>query len=361
MAWPSVSARTKNWGNEILTDSDLEGQYDIIHTYINSMMNASTGHGHTGSTSDGPKLNIAAALTIASQAAGDIIYASSSSVWARLAKGTDGQFLKLASGIPAWSAANTPLNYRQELNIAQASSTTLTIGLGEVSVNGTLLAKTSVTTLNLTTSGHWATTQKQQVSTYSFVGIDSSGNLMLGATAPTHSDYALSNTNGTKRYVSWTGGTNAGTYRIIGWFYMNATGSGELNAYEVANFKDVGVRNYISRTGTTSDTVNDTSYGNDMTETTFHFYSTGSPVNVIAAINITDSGNAALKSFETSFDASADTASEFITQFQNGVQDCMSFRYLKSLSQGSHTIQIQAQVFQNSMTITKKHVILEEE
>lgn len=57
-AWPSTSARTKNWTTEILTDADLEGQLDILHTYFNDSLNASTGHAHTGGTADGPKITL---------------------------------------------------------------------------------------------------------------------------------------------------------------------------------------------------------------------------------------------------------------------------------------------------------------
>lgn len=46
-----------------------------------------------------------AAFVIASQAAGDILYASSASAWVRLPKGSDGQVLTLASGVPSWAAA----------------------------------------------------------------------------------------------------------------------------------------------------------------------------------------------------------------------------------------------------------------
>lgn len=54
MAWPSTLVRTKDWTTEILTDSDLEGQFDLIITYINDMMNNSTGHKHDGTSSEGP-------------------------------------------------------------------------------------------------------------------------------------------------------------------------------------------------------------------------------------------------------------------------------------------------------------------
>ena len=42
-----------------------------------------------------------------SQATGDILYASSSTVLSRLAKATDGNVLELASGLPAWTASPT--------------------------------------------------------------------------------------------------------------------------------------------------------------------------------------------------------------------------------------------------------------
>lgn len=262
-AWPSVSARTKTWGAEVLTAADLHGQFDIIHTYINAMMHATTGHGHTGSTNDGPKLNIAAALKIASQATGDLIYASSSTAFARLGIGSSGQYLGISGGVPAWVSANTPLNYRSEMNVMQASTTTMTVSPGTVEINGSLVSKTSNTTLTLTTAGNWAGGSSQQAtSTLGFVIIDSSGNIKMTTTAPTHADYAVSITaaNNTKRYATVSGTV----YRYIGWFYMNATGSGELDTYNVSNLLDVGVRNVVefetgaAATGTATTPYDDT-------------------------------------------------------------------------------------------------------
>ncbi|TPK85323.1 hypothetical protein [Mesorhizobium sp. B2-4-17] len=43
---------------------------------------------------------------IGTAVSGDIIYASGAGTWARKAKGTDGQFLQLASGLPVWAANN---------------------------------------------------------------------------------------------------------------------------------------------------------------------------------------------------------------------------------------------------------------
>lgn len=64
MAWPSTGARTKNWGTEILTDADLEAQLDLLWAYLNDSLNATTGHGHTGGTSDGPKITLTAAAGV---------------------------------------------------------------------------------------------------------------------------------------------------------------------------------------------------------------------------------------------------------------------------------------------------------
>lgn len=55
--FPSDSVRTKNWGTEILTDADLEGQLDLIHDYIKAALNSSTGHTHDGTSNQSPKLN----------------------------------------------------------------------------------------------------------------------------------------------------------------------------------------------------------------------------------------------------------------------------------------------------------------
>lgn len=57
MAYPSDLVRTKDWGNETLTDSDLEGQFDLIINWVMAALNASTGHKHDGTSNEGPKIN----------------------------------------------------------------------------------------------------------------------------------------------------------------------------------------------------------------------------------------------------------------------------------------------------------------
>lgn len=61
--FPSDSIRTKNWGTEILTDSDLEAQLDLLHAYFTAALNATTGHTHDGTSNQGPLLTTLGTLT----------------------------------------------------------------------------------------------------------------------------------------------------------------------------------------------------------------------------------------------------------------------------------------------------------
>lgn len=63
MAYPSTLVRTKNWGTETLTDADLEGQLDLIIDWVNAVSDSSSGHKHDGTTSEGPKLSLTAAMS----------------------------------------------------------------------------------------------------------------------------------------------------------------------------------------------------------------------------------------------------------------------------------------------------------
>lgn len=166
-----------------------------------------------------------------------------------------------------------PSNYRDGLSVSQASTTTITVMSGSLEVNNSMVTKTTATTLTISTAGDYAGgSSLRATSTHGYVGVDSSGNIKMHTTAPSHSDYSLSSTAGVKRYAAWSGTT----YRIIGHFYMNATGSGELDSFGVANIIDTVVSLTRSRIGHTVDTINDTTYGSDMTETVIPFYSEGS-------------------------------------------------------------------------------------
>lgn len=100
MAWPSTLARTKNWGTEILTDADLEGQFDLVIDYINDALSSTTGHKHDATSSEGPKI-LTANIDDAAGTQGDIIVSTGSAL-SRLAVGTAGQIVKSDGTDPSW-------------------------------------------------------------------------------------------------------------------------------------------------------------------------------------------------------------------------------------------------------------------
>lgn len=63
MAYPSDLVRTKNWGTETLTDTDLEAQYDLIINWVMAMANETTGHKHDATENEGPKIILTSAVT----------------------------------------------------------------------------------------------------------------------------------------------------------------------------------------------------------------------------------------------------------------------------------------------------------
>ena len=102
-----------------------------------------------------------------SQATGDILYASSSTVLSRLAKATDGNVLELASGLPAWTASPTIGSTSwANANHAHAASnsggtiaitaTTGTLAVGNGGTGATTL--NNLITLTTHTTGNYAAT-----------------------------------------------------------------------------------------------------------------------------------------------------------------------------------------------------------
>lgn len=88
----AISYSKLNLSNSIL-NADINSSAAIVDTKLSTISTAG-------------KVNISA-LTVASQAQGDVIYASGATTWARLGPGTSGQFLKTqgASANPVWGDA----------------------------------------------------------------------------------------------------------------------------------------------------------------------------------------------------------------------------------------------------------------
>jgi len=141
MAFSSDLVRTKNWGTEILIDTDLEGQLDLIIDWIMAALNSSTGHGHEGTSNKGPKINVGTGLAVTNQAQGDVLYASSASAFARLGAGTKGKCLT-TGGVganPTFEGMTTQgdVEYHDGTNRArlEAGNATDLLGSGGIAAN----------------------------------------------------------------------------------------------------------------------------------------------------------------------------------------------------------------------------------
>lgn len=262
--------------------------------------------------------------------------------------------------IAALATSGPPLHYRSGLACAQSSTTVLAILQGVVEINSQAVTKTGTTSnLSIATAGHWAGgVSLRATSTAGYIGVDASGNVKLHTTAPTHSNYAVSDTNGTLRYATWSGTV----YRVIGWFYMNSTGSGELNAWEVSNISDSETApNKVSRNGNSTDVINDTSYGTDLTECLMRFYSSGGKVRIHGNFKITVNGNGDLYIL-TDIDGTDQTTTErgCIVDATNTVNG-IDVTHDVVLSQGLHTIDFQAKANSTSnRNVVNKEIYIEE-
>lgn len=176
---------------------------------------------------------------------------------------TTAKLLSSYNGSGWVSTLSTATNFRSQLYLIQSTTTALIVAPGALEINGAIVSKTANVTLTLTTDADWAGGASQQATnTTGYVVIDASGNIKLSTTAPTHANYALSinAANNTKRYAT----ISATVYRYLGWFRMNGTGSGQLDAYGVSNLADGAIKNVVEfetgavATGTTVIPADDT-------------------------------------------------------------------------------------------------------
>jgi hypothetical protein len=100
--WPSDSARTKEWSaSEILTEPDLEGQFDVIHTWLNDAFDETNGHKHDATGNEGPKI-LTANIDDSAGTAGDIYTNTGGTTIGRVAIGADNRILASTGSAPAW-------------------------------------------------------------------------------------------------------------------------------------------------------------------------------------------------------------------------------------------------------------------
>lgn len=161
MAYPSDLVRTKNWGTEVLTDTDLEGQFDLIIAWVMAALDSTSGHDHSATSNKAPKVNAITGLKVTSQAQGDILYASSATAFARLGAGTAGQYLKTngAAANPSWADAPAGgiLGAFKNLKIVRTSVTQVTVTADELILEDSSNVKITIRSVSevaaITTSG----------------------------------------------------------------------------------------------------------------------------------------------------------------------------------------------------------------
>jgi hypothetical protein len=236
----------------------------------------------------------------------------------------------------------------------------MTIEAGVIEVAGVMVTTAVDTVLNITSAGDWVdNTLKQAVSKYGYIYVNAAGNIELDDQAPDESDIS-GNTSGILRYNDT--GTDTSDRRMIGWFYMNATGAGELNSYEVGNLKDGDVQNSIVHTDSTDDTITDQTFpSTDLTGMEVHFYTSGrGPVKINGHI-VFNSGtprvpNAVINDGANVLTSIGGTYSSGVAADENGIHCMHSEKY----AQGGVTFNMEMIVDSSSVTAIDKTLIIEE-
>ena len=247
-----------------------------------------------------------------------------------------------------------PANYRSGLVVSRDSTTTLVIRPGSAEINNSIVTKTASTTLTISTAGDWAGgSSLRAADTFAFVGLDSSGNLKLHTTAPTHDNYAVSTTDGKKRYATWS----STVYRILGWFYMDGAGSALIDT--ASNIKEGDVPNLVASHDVNFASFAGTTYATNNRFGGIRFYSSGGPVKHFYVMS-GDSSAQFNRLDTTIFSGSTQLTESEKSQASMGgagVNTTVSNSYAEAGTtntppQGSRTYSVAVKV--NSDTLTKK-------
>ena len=342
-------------------DSDLSSDISAGTAYINGyrVVKTATAKTYTASMDTYVDLSQTGVYTFSEVSVGSAAPAVASNS-ARLAKvTTDGTEITAVTDLAnrILPGVIIPVNYRSGMFVSRDSTTTVTVEPGVVEINDSTITKSTTTTLTISTAGDWAGgTSLRATSTMGFVGISDAGSIKLHTTAPTNQNYDLTVTAGKKRYATWS----ATVYRVIGWFYMNATGSGELDTYGVGNIKEGDIANTITRSNpAANNAVNDTAYGSDITNTDMTFYSSGGRIRADYNSYMTLNGSAQASWFIIDIDGVDKLNSERRDHSSDNGQSISTFLE-ETFSQGTHTFAVQASVDAGTTNFRANTVSVEE-
>lgn len=249
-------------------------------------------------------------------------------------------------------------HYRKDLTISVVTPDTITISSGVAYHGTTRLAKTASTSLALGTAADWVDgVSARGTDKYGYVVIDSSGNIKLTDTAPTKADTS-GNTDGKLRYCV----VSSTYYRLLAWFYMNDTGSGNINYWEYGNFKDGDVKNVADIYSEAEVSETSTAIPIQLDDFTIHYYSAGEPLNATfrSTVNADATRNATSVIVIDDVTQDVSNGGTYADNHGTGEYYTLSSQYSGILTQGTYKFAIQWKTNAGTIYSQKRRFRIEE-
>jgi len=361
--WASGDTISSSWANLLegkvgIDDSAVSTSLDY---QLNNSSSVDPGHLHTSSGISGQISASAGGTGIGSYATGDILYASSPTALSKLAIGSTGELLTVASGLPSWVAGGAGITNINGLTgliqyFATGSSGT-DFNIASASVTHTFnLPSASAVNRGALTSDDWTTFNNKlstasAASTYQTILTNSAG-LLAALNDETGTSLAVFNTSptlvtpilGVAQGTSFNGLTLATA--SVGFTIAGGTTSKTLTVDETKSLS-----NYLLADGT-----------RDITNLTITNNATASTLSIGGAKFLVDSsGNiTAINNVTTSFPSAQGAMDAYLKN--DGIGGLTWTKATRSISvtiaSPSATEDIQLIKIDNAMTILKMETIL---
>lgn len=216
--------------------------------------------GGTGATTKSGGFDALSPMTTS----GDLIYGGASGTGTRLAKGSDGQVLTLASGLPAWSSASAGTVTSVSVSSANGFAGTV----ATATTTPAITISTSVTGLLEGNGTSVAAATNAQVVAYLITGFSSSAGTVSATDSIVQAIGKLDGNTALKqsRLRTVTNGGNT-AYQILGTDDIVRTGTtltaGRAYTLDVCNASNIGEVHYIKNTPAQTFAITLTASGSD--------------------------------------------------------------------------------------------------
>lgn len=222
-AWETLPVTAHNNLNEM--QGGTTGEFYHLTSAQHTWLTAGVSAGYWGTAKGGTGLT--------TYAAGDIIYASAANTLAKLPKGTDGQILALASGLPSWINGNTLTGYTKPgatdygavaLGVEAGASN----ALGMVAIGYQAAKSCTAYDVGDVVIGYGAGSSNISIYRCTLIGATAGVNIKTNSAGTAHSITAvgygaISNTNGAGNATTIAYGSTAlGVYAGRGKFFTNS-------------------------------------------------------------------------------------------------------------------------------------------